>query len=238
MKPPMCIIRQPAGLGDILFCLKIARNIIDRGKARRVIWPVSKVYSYISKYIKVEGVEFISEDIEFEGKDLYTSNTLGIRYHDDRDILFVNLQRADELGINTDLMNIKYEAVGLDCEGWSDCITLTRDGDRERALRIHMGVSDVFTLVNSTFATYPNTLNIDIPEKPNQVEIVDVGFDVIFDWCGLIDECDEFHTVDTAFSYIANILNKDKVTLYPREVNGLNNLDYAQKIHPHTWHYN
>ena len=42
-------IYQPAGLGDILFCQKIAYKLIEYGYT--VYWPMHK-YSWISQYIK------------------------------------------------------------------------------------------------------------------------------------------------------------------------------------------
>ena len=48
MKP--CLIKQPAGIGDIFFCQKIARYMIHHGYD--VIWPVLPSISWIKDYIK------------------------------------------------------------------------------------------------------------------------------------------------------------------------------------------
>ena len=48
MKP--CLIKQPAGIGDIFFCQKIARYMMYHGYD--VIWPVLPSISWIKDYIK------------------------------------------------------------------------------------------------------------------------------------------------------------------------------------------
>ena len=48
MKP--CLIKQPAGIGDIFFCQKIARYMMHHGYD--VIWPVLPSISWIKDYIK------------------------------------------------------------------------------------------------------------------------------------------------------------------------------------------
>ncbi len=41
------LIDQPAGLGDIIFCQKLADHVIDLGY--EVIWPVSVEYLEVSQ---------------------------------------------------------------------------------------------------------------------------------------------------------------------------------------------
>jgi len=53
-------IKQPAGIGDIFYCLKIAKRILLDGKAKEVVWPVNDVFSYIGNYIKYPGLSFTS----------------------------------------------------------------------------------------------------------------------------------------------------------------------------------
>ena len=42
----ICFINQPAGLGDILFCQKIARRAITDFNCETVYWAVSNTYNY------------------------------------------------------------------------------------------------------------------------------------------------------------------------------------------------
>ena len=68
----ICLIRQPAGFGDILFTIKIARQFIEDGYD--VIWPVIKEFAYISEYIIISGLTFINENESFLYKEFYIAD--------------------------------------------------------------------------------------------------------------------------------------------------------------------
>ena len=88
-----CIIKQPAGIGDIFFCQKIAKEIQDSTEYKKVIWPVASTYSYLKDYLIVQDVEFIDESLDFPYKDVYNSGSLYMVQTDE--YLFVPLQTAD-----------------------------------------------------------------------------------------------------------------------------------------------
>ena len=46
----ICIIRQPAGLGDILHLFKVAVKLLEQKKVSEVIWPVYSGPNYIGDY--------------------------------------------------------------------------------------------------------------------------------------------------------------------------------------------
>ena len=45
----ICLVRQPAGIGDIFFTQKIAKHFIAQGYD--VLWPVIEQFSFIKDYI-------------------------------------------------------------------------------------------------------------------------------------------------------------------------------------------
>lgn len=233
-----CIINQPAGLGDILFTIKIAVRILEDKKADAVIWPVSRYYGYISEYIQIAGVTFVSEEDSYIGKEEIQKNIHGIYYHDN--LLIVNLRRADEvveLRDSNKPMYCKYELVGIrDFEDWYRYVNLKRNIEREKYLEnMVCKVDGKFNLINRTFATYPDIQVADICVTSSDIEVVNTGFDRIFDWCGLIEKCEEFHTVETSFCYIAKLIGKDNVFVYPRKTK--TDFAYIKKIFPDTWKY-
>lgn len=59
MTDKVCIIKQPAGIGDIFFCQKIAQSVREETEYKKVIWPVASTYSYLKDYMIAEDVEFI-----------------------------------------------------------------------------------------------------------------------------------------------------------------------------------
>jgi len=56
----ICLIRQPAGIGDIFFCQKIAKDCITKGY--EVWWPVIPQFEFIKDYVKVDRLNFINEN--------------------------------------------------------------------------------------------------------------------------------------------------------------------------------
>ena len=62
----ICLIRQPAGIGDIFFTQKIAKDYISKGYL--VIWPVIEQFEFIKDYIKIDGLTFVNENFNFPHK--------------------------------------------------------------------------------------------------------------------------------------------------------------------------
>ena len=231
------LIIQPCGLGDILFLIKIAVRLLETKKVTEIIWPVSKHYSYIDQYIKIDNITFVSEEKDFEYKQLYVKKSPGIYY--ENNVLVINFQSADEVieSCNDNKpMYCKYELAGLkNYTNWDKYINLKRDYERESTLEHYFSNPLNFNLVNRVFATYPDIQVANIPSLDNEIEIKQLGFDRIFDWCGLIEKCNHLHTVETAFCYIAKLLGKKEVTIYPR--NTTTDFKYVNKLFPVDWKY-
>jgi hypothetical protein len=98
-----------------------------------------------------------------------------------------------------------------------------------------LNVKDQFNLVNRVFATYPNIQHANIEILEEDIEIKNLGFDRIFDWCGVIEKCNEFHTVETSFCYVAKLIDKKNVFVYPR--NTKTDFEYIKKAFPANWTY-
>ena len=65
---PNCVIGQPAGLGDIIFCQKIADMFIQNGYT--VWWPVvEQYYDDVNKYMKKEGLIYCRDQDDFPLKE-------------------------------------------------------------------------------------------------------------------------------------------------------------------------
>ena len=54
----ICLIRQPAGIGDIFFTQKIVNHFISQGY--EVLWPVIEQFEFIKDYIKIDGLTFVN----------------------------------------------------------------------------------------------------------------------------------------------------------------------------------
>ena len=63
----ICLIRQPNGLGDIIFLQKLNKAYLDKGYI--VIHPVHPTYNYLKDYIK-NGTYFLPLSGDFFGKNV------------------------------------------------------------------------------------------------------------------------------------------------------------------------
>ena len=67
----ICLIRQPAGIGDIFFIQKIAKTYINQGYE---VWlPVIPQFEFIKDYIKVPNLHFVNETQDFPYKNWFNS---------------------------------------------------------------------------------------------------------------------------------------------------------------------
>jgi len=232
-----CIIRQPAGLGDIIFTQKIARNILEKNMADHIIWPVIKEYAYIADYLIDNKIKYINETESFPFKEIYLSNPRQII--DTKDLLYIPLQIADSIFRDSPVMQAKYKMCNMDYSDWKDYFQFKRDRKREIFLEEHLNITEPFILVNNNFgskdyAYLKNNRNISI--KGNCVYMEYLEFDNIFDWVGLLERADDIHTVDTVWCYFMEKLDIKKATVYSRNRNP-RFFRYVQGIFNSDWTY-
>jgi len=196
-----CIIQQPAGLGDIIFCQKIAHKLIDTGYD--VVWPVIPQYEWISYYLK-------SKPGLFFGK--ITDSWYG-------ESKTVPLEQAGRLFPGMSFMDAKYYLMDMDYKDWADYFEFKRYQDRESLLMKHLPPK--YTLVCDTFASPPleqKLTDIPIPQDLPVVSIKTLPGLNPFDWCGVIENATNLYFVDTCFTYIVEKLNikAEKIILFSR----------------------
>ena len=237
------LIRQPAGLGDIFFCQKIAKELVKSNY--RVIWPVLPQFSYLAKYFPARAcIYYPTIDSEFDFKNYYIqqpSQSLPIEQYEA--VTIINLQTAswyypfDNVGV----MYPKYKAVGLSFENWKDYFTFYRDKEREQKLwdyyKLNEGEKYIF--VNKNFASPPNieTNNrINIQSKSRVIEMEFIEGVNLFDWAKILENAEEIHTVETSICYLVEKLQTtNKLFLYPR--NCVTDFAYCKQIYQKPWNY-
>jgi len=244
MKNKICLINQPAGLGDILLCQKIANHIIEL--VYKIIWPVVDQYNYISEYITNPNIEFCSINSEFHGKEHYSEH--GLNFIKNDDFLYLPIKNADRVLNSKSMLYAKFDYCDMSPENWNEYFSITRNHDRENKIIQHYNIQpgEKYNIVNKTFATPPNTItNIAIKPKNNYrtINMEILGWDRIFDWMGILEGAEEIHTVDTSLTLILTKLNVKNVHIYER-TNGLGadystpNPDYIhKKLFCDKWNY-
>ena len=234
-----CIVKQPAGIGDILYCLHIAERIIEKYQCD-IIWPVIPQYNFISNYIKRDHLVFVDESENFPYKDVYTSNYRHVINNDNYMYIPLNtadekvaieskfakdFQFTDEVRTSELIMVSKYKIVGLDPNNWSKSLSFIRDKDKENRLYydiLKLQDDTEYVLVNSLYASPPDSRHIDnikTSGKYNQVvEVSYISGYNPFDWCKVMEQASEIHTADTCYTFLleALTLSTSDVNIYSR----------------------
>ena len=211
----ICLIRQPAGIGDIFFTQKIAKDLISKGY--EVWWPVIQQFEFIKNYIKVDGLKFVTENENFPHKNIYLEgHSKPLQIADDS--IYLPIQHFDRHFPDISVMQAKYKMVNTDSSDWLDYFEFERNLEREQKLIDHYGVQDKeFVFVNRMFGSPPHSKPCPhMGEYENSVEMEYLGWDNLFDWIGLLLKAKHIYTVETSILYIISKLGLKNVTVYSR----------------------
>jgi len=249
MNDKVCVIKQPAGIGDIFFCQKIAQSVREETEYKKVIWPVASTYSYLKDYMIAEDVEFVDETQEFSFKDVYNLNSLYMVQTDE--YLFVPLQTSDYVQKTCRCHNnhlahghMKYDFCNVDYSDWKDYFNFKRNDKRENSLieKVGVDITKPYNLINNNCGTYPNYGKREdlVPDNDYQNVYMDFYEDVnLFDWVKIFENAKEIHTVETSIYYILEKLNLENVYIYakPTPQNRANDFSYMKDHCNKNWKY-
>jgi hypothetical protein len=199
------IINQPFGIGDILFL----SPLINQLDIEEAIWPIVDHYFWIKEYLNIPTVKFIKQS-EFNPNSYpeYTE---------------IPLQYAHSLVPQAeDCMQAKYMLLKADPELWRS-ISFIRNKEKEEQLKQYLNITsnDKFIFINNNFAGPKYNYKVDIKPQTNlkivYQEYIE-GF-TLLDWCGVLEQAKEIHTVSTSLFFVIEALNLEKTSLhlYPRK---------------------
>lgn len=182
------LINQPFGVGDILFLSPLVKHI----DAEEIIWPIVDHYYWIKDYIKIPNVQFIKQS------DFINNNYSGYSV--------VPFQYAQSLIPHSDdCMQAKYMLLDADLEIWRT-LTFDRNLEKEEQLKKHLGINkeDQFIFVNNNFAGPEYNYSLDIKLQTDLKIIYQSYIDgyTLLDWCGVLEQAQEIHTVSTALFFV------------------------------------
>lgn len=231
MRP--CVIKQPAGIGDVFFCQKIARVMMQNGY--QVIWPLRPDIAWIGKYIK--DIYFPTTNDMFPGKDIYDRAAGGVI---EPTGAFISLATADMTHNDGKIMSSKYNMLDIDYQDWQDYFKFERDFDKENELYYNvLGLNDEseFVFINNLYNTdirdseLLSTDQFDLPVV--ELKIID-GF-TLFDWCKVLERAKKIYTINTSINYIIEVLDTsyDEYVIYAHDEKNKTEIDYLFKK-PHT----
>jgi len=199
------IINQPFGVGDVLFLSPLVAQL----DVEHIVWPVVDHYYWVKDYVKINNLTFV------KSSEFNPSNYEG--YTD------VPFQHAHSLIPQAeDCMEAKYMLLEADPELWRT-LNFARNTEKETQLKQYLNINpnDKFIFVNNNFAGPEYNYKVDIKPQSNlkiiRQEYID-GF-TLLDWCGVLEQANEIHTVSTAIFFVIEALKLEKTPLhlYPRK---------------------
>ena len=234
-----CLIRQPAGLGDIFFTQKIAKTVLKKKLADKIIWPVIKEYGYISNYLITPQIQYIVETEKFLYKQTYENSNPKIL--NTSELLYIPLQHADQTIKNCPIMQTKYKFCGnIDYKDWKNYFEFKRNIYREQELIKSLNINnEPFNLINCNYGS-KNLKNLNCRREikvNNNYKNIYMEYkenDNIFDWIGVFEMAKEIHTVDTVLCYLLEKMNMKNVILYSRTTD-TNFFKYTDDIFNVDW---
>tara|TARA_Y100001963_G_scaffold53147_1_gene74476 strand:- start:348 stop:1055 length:708 start_codon:yes stop_codon:yes gene_type:complete len=229
----ICLIKQPAGIGDVFFCQKIARYMMHHGY--QVVWPLMPSISWVKDYIK--DIHFPLTTEEFPGKDIYQN---GSGFVIEKEGAFISTSTADLTHNDGKIMSSKYSMLGMDHDDWSKFFYFERNLDKENDLYYNiLGLKDddEFVFINNLYNTDIRDSNLiskdqfDLPVV--ELKIID-GF-TLFDWCKVLEKAKKIYTINTAINYLIEVIDTsyDEYVIYAHDENNKTEIDYLFKK-PHT----
>jgi hypothetical protein len=243
MKP--VLIKQPIGMGDIFFTIKIAQSFLEKG--HQVIHPVTKELNFFKNCL-INNIEYVCVEDDFAHKNLYTRAPQGaITEHDS--CIVIATDGADFASEGCGIMLSKYQLAGINYQDWASFFKFQRNRAKEEALLKYLGITkgDEFILINKNIGSKGHSSSWDFP-VPNKKKVVESrpvdGFN-LFDWCGVLQEASEFHIMETSLCYILEKLDLKATIfkLYHRQYNHLGQKgkysvdQFKQMYTKHPWEH-
>ena len=233
------LIKQPAGLGDIMFLQTLVKNL----NFTEIYWPVYDHYlDDCNNYLSSDKITYISNSsLALREKPLECEATIDF---DKSSLIYKSKQKS--------YMYSKYEMFGLDPKMWLINFTYSRNNKKETELFDKVVKQKKYKLVNLGFGSTPqssfsSSSRLDLIENfSNDDSVVFLepvaGFS-LFDWSKVIEEADELHTVETSLVYLAEYLQTTKklfMYLKGSKESFLTQFDgweYINRIHNKNWEY-
>ena len=195
----ICLIEQTHGIGDLLFVQKLIDKVLSDGW--EVVIPVIPEYRFLQQYIKKENLRIYN---------MWTLPFMCVEYT-------LPLQDSGTYYPNMHQLLAKYEMLRMNYDNWQDHIVFERFPEKEQSLmyRLHLE-NKKYNLIVNTFQSPqdPKTINIEVNNGIENINIFVSTEYTPFDWCGIIENATNLYFVDTCFTFIAEKLNLKAENMY------------------------
>jgi hypothetical protein len=232
----ICVIKQPGGLGDIFYTQKIAQKLRDSNF--EIHWYVLSQYYWIKDYISgIKWKDKLSEEMYTPlAEDQLFSDVMNTNFPiASNDFVYLPLMFAHALGEETKIMKSKYSLVNMKDDDWQDYFNFKRFQDKEDKLfydKLGLKDNQEYCFVSENIGTGKDDVkkiayNGNLPMV--KLSFID-GF-TLFDWCKVVENASEIHTMDSSISLLMEKLSlkADKLFLYTRRPGDFSEIDYLYK---------
>lgn len=235
MQDKVCLIYQPAGIGDIFLCQKIGYHYKEKGY--RIIWPVQKAFKYINEYM--DNFEYPIESDNFDYKSHYRVHT---PINTDS-FVYIPLNYALALKPSHSFLDSKYKLVDIDYTDWCNYFTYKRNMKKEQELFDSLNITGDYVLLNNNYGSPPNYArkNIHIDGNKQVVEMTFIEGYTLFDWGMVLENAEEIYSVDTSINYVMEKLNikSKRNELYSRyKTPDFSKIKHIYDNFKYKWNYN
>jgi hypothetical protein len=223
-----CLINQPAGIGDILYCQAIAWVYVARGY--KVIWPIIDAYQEHTAYFSSPHIEYVPISSSFIGKDIYLSDTCELIITPSFVYIPLKHSAANKNSSIHPLMLAKYGLCGLLplSSAWLVFLQINRNIKAEEAAFSQI-VGDIFT----NYAFLNNTIgspdgNMQELEHVTQSAYIHHGLKLVrndfshginlFNYMQIISKATEIHTANTSLCYLIEYMCHNSLIANPSQL--------------------
>ena len=237
----LCLINQPAGLGDIMLCQKIADAVIAKGY--QIYWPVIDQYlEDVKRYMQKDGITFCSANDDFPLKQYYSSGLIRPTSGDNGE-LYLPLRYADLSYPGESVLRSKFKILNANPSRWQRHLKFSRDANKENELFYDvLGLSneDSYAFTNLWYGSPPSPekKNVSVATNIKNVEMKTIDGFSVFDWCKVIEKASEIYCVDTSLFYVIDLLEIKAKTLEAYSKFDPSDYKHIAGLFEKPWRYN
>lgn len=224
------IVLQPQGIGDVIFCQQLIKEIATGP----IIWPVLPNF--------LDGLKVAYPNISFIPRGIISNNYESVKQDtiiDGNRIIPIRFADQIQKVAYRFCMRSKYDMYNKDWKKWN-LSTFERNLVNEDKLVevLKIDLNKPFCLVNTHFKSLSNR-NVPIQPQTNLpiIQMQNISGFSLFDWSKIISAATEIHTVSTSIIYILELLElqAEKIHIYLRAPEERNHLNYDYILRSHNY---
>jgi hypothetical protein len=206
------VLHHNLGLGDHIICNGLVRSLLNDGKYFTDVYIFCKeknIRSVSSMYEDDSRIHIITipndPNVEWAIVNTFVGQNSELRaFIRSQNCIIDNLK---EMGLVSTWDEGFYTCCGIPFEKRWDSFKMNRNPDREKTLKDKLKISDTdrFVLVHNQ-GSWGGKHELQIESSLVKIFVEPIT-DSMFDWCGIAEQAEEVHCIDSSFIHLAQGLN-------------------------------